>query len=332
MNRHIFVTGGAGYIGSHVCKALHDEGFIPVAFDNMSSGHAWAVQWGPLVEGDLHDSFALRSAFEKFSPLAVIHMASSINVRESLSNPALFYHNNVGGSLTLLQAMVASGISYIVFSSTAAVYGKPHHLPMDEKHPLAPLNAYGKSKLTVEGMIEDFFHAHGIRYASLRYFNACGADPDGKIGEAHDPETHLIPLVMKTALSGQPPISIFGDDYPTPDGTAVRDYIHVADLADAHVKAIEHLIDGGDCLKLNLGTGEGFSVREIIDAVASYTGRPIPYTIKPRLIHDSPALIADAGKAQEILDWTPRYSDLSTIIATAWKWHSMQEPAALLSP
>lgn len=331
MKPHILVTGGAGYIGSHVCKALREDGFTPVAFDNLSGGHAWAVQWGPLVEGDIHDPYALRAAFEKFSPLAVIHMASSINVRESLLNPALYYHNNFSGSLCLLQAMVSSGISYIVFSSTAAVYGNPHHLPMDERHPLAPLNAYGKSKLAVEGMIEDFSNAHGLRYAALRYFNACGADSEGKIGEAHDPETHLIPVAIRTALQQQPPLVVFGDDYPTPDGTAVRDYVHVSDLADAHVKAVEHLIDGGESLKLNLGTGEGFSVLQIIETIASYTGRSVPYEIKARLAHDSPALIADASRAQEILDWSPRHSDLGTIIATAWKWHSSQESAALIN-
>jgi len=323
MKPRILVTGGAGYIGSHVCKALHSSGYTPVVFDNLSSGHSWAVKWGPFIQGDIHDAKALNAAFNQFSPLAVIHMASSINVRESIDNPALYYHNNIGGSLSLLKAMAASSTHAIVFSSTAAVYGNPHFLPMTETHPLAPLNAYGKSKLTVEGMLEDFSHAHGIRYAALRYFNACGADPDGHIGESHNPETHLIPLVIRTALSSDP-LSIYGDDYNTPDGTAIRDYIHVADLAAAHVKAVEHLLNDGPSLRLNLGTGQGYSVRQIIDAVSSHIARPIPHTFQPRLAHDSPALVADPTLAQTLLNWKPQFSDLPTIISSAYQWHSLK--------
>lgn len=328
---HILVTGGAGYIGSHVCKSLHEAGYTPVVYDNLSSGHLRAVQWGPFIEGDLHDTLALKKTFEKFSPLAVIHMAASINVRESIVNPRLYYHNNVGGTLSLLQAMVESGVSCIVFSSTAAVYGNPHYTPMDEKHALAPLNAYGKSKRVIEEMLEDFSHAHGLRFAALRYFNACGADLEGKIGEAHDPETHLIPSIILSLLHQGEPLHVYGDNYDTPDGTAIRDYIHVVDLAKAHVKAVEHLLSGKENLKLNLGTGQGYSVKQIIDAVASFTSHPVPYEVRPRLAHDSPSLVADSRKAQEILDWSPQHSDLPTIISTAWQWHEKNAKCEMLN-
>lgn len=258
-------------------------------------------------------------------------MASSINVRESLVNPSLYYYNNTIGSLCLLQAMLASGISYIVFSSTAAVYGTPHHTPMGENHPLAPLNAYGKSKRAVEDLLDDFFNAHGISYAALRYFNACGADAEGRIGEAHAPETHLIPLIIKKALvplgTHVSPLAVFGDDYDTPDGTAIRDYVHVTDLATAHVKAVDYLLKRGEPIKLNLGTGRGFSVKEVIAAVSTFSGRDIPYEIQPRLAHDSPSLVADATQAQNVLQWTAKHSDLSTIIESAWKWHSSEAPS-----
>ncbi len=321
MKTPILVTGGAGYIGSHVSKALYENGYTPVVFDNLSSGHLHAVQWGPFIEGDLHDTFALKAAFEKFSPLAVIHLAASINVRESLTNPALYYSNNIGGTLSLLQAMVDSGVSYIVFSSTAAVYGNPHYLPIDEKHPISPLNAYGKTKYAVESMLDDFFQAHGLRSIIFRYFNACGADEEGKIGENHNPETHLIPVIMRTLLQSGSSLQVYGDDYDTQDGTAIRDYIHVADLAQAHVKAVQYLLNAGENLKLNLGTGRGHSVKKIIDTIASFTGRDVPYQVQPRLPCDSPILVADPRLAQNLLGWEPIFSDLATIIKSAWNWH-----------
>jgi UDP-glucose-4-epimerase GalE len=318
---NILVTGGAGYIGSHVCKALYESGFCPIVYDNLSAGHKWAVKWGPFIEGHLHDTTALLDLFAKFSPVAVVHMASSINVRESFANTMHYYHNNIGGSLHLLQAMLSAGIRSIVFSSTAAVYGIPHYLPLDEKHPLAPSNPYGKSKRIIEDLLEDFSKAHHLSFVSLRYFNACGADMGEEIGEAHHPETHLIPLVIQAVRDPSFSLKIFGDDHATPDGTAIRDYIHVSDLAEAHVKALRYLLEGGSSIALNLGTGEGVSVRQIIDAVAAFAQHNLNFEIKPRFLYDSPALVADPTLAQKILYWSPRHSTLSNIIATAWGWH-----------
>lgn len=326
---HILVVGGAGYIGSHVCKVLASAGYIPVVFDNFSTGHPWAVRFGPLVNGSLCDETALLHAFEQYRPLAVVHLASLINVRDSILNPGPYYENNLFATLTLLNAMVKAGIMNLVFSSTAAIYGSPQYVPIDEKHPKAPLNAYGRTKWAVEGMLEDFSHAHGLRFAALRYFNACGAEPSGLIGEAHEPETHLIPLVIRTALGTKPLLQIYGDDYPTPDGTAIRDYVHVLDLAEAHVKAIEFLLEHRSSLQVNLGTGSGYSVRQIINAVADYSQKAIPTQILPRLPHDSPILVADSALAKSILKWEPRHSDLNTIISTAWSWEERSPIARL---
>lgn len=326
----ILVIGGAGYIGSHVCQALAQEGFLPVVFDNFSTGHAWAVRFGPHVEGDLEDESALLKTFERYKPKAIIHLASLINVRDSIANPALYYEKNLLGALTLLKAMVKSSILDLVFSSTAAIYGAPQYIPIDEKHPKAPLNAYGKTKWAVEGMLEDFAHAHGLRFVALRYFNACGADPSGLIGEDHDPETHLIPLVIRTALGLKPLLQIYGDDYPTPDGTAIRDYVHVLDLAAAHVQALRHLFTRGTTLQANLGTGTGYSVRQIIDAVSHFCHKPIPVQIVPRLPHDSPTLVADPTLAAATLGWTPRHSTLPTLISTALNWHKKHWAKSLL--
>jgi UDP-glucose-4-epimerase GalE len=320
----ILVIGGAGYIGSHVCQALAQSGFVPIVFDNFSTGHSWAVRFGPHVEADLENEAALRSAFARYQPKAVIHLASLINVRDSIVNPALYYEKNLLGILALLKAMVQSSVRDIVFSSTAAIYGAPQYTPIDEKHPKAPLNAYGKTKWAAEGMLEDFAHAHGLRFVALRYFNACGADPLGLLGEAHEPETHLIPLVIQTALGLRPLLQIYGDDYLTPDGTAIRDYVHVLDLAEAHIQALHYLFEGRISLQANLGTGAGYSVRQIIDAVAHFSKKPIPTQILPRLSHDSPILVADPTLAQKHLQWRPRHSELSTIISTAYRWHSNQ--------
>jgi len=327
---NVLVVGGAGYIGSHVCKVLAEEGFTPVVFDNFSAGHAWAVQFGPVVQGDIQDEAALLAAFEQYQPAAVIHLASLINVRDSIVNPAPFYENNLCSTLSLLKAMVKAKIMNLVFSSTAAIYGSPQYVPIDEKHPKAPLNAYGRTKWAVEGMLEDFAHAHGLVFAALRYFNACGADPEGLIGEAHEPETHLIPLVIRTALGTKPILQIYGDDYATPDGTAVRDYIHVLDLARAHVKALRFLFENKSCLQLNLGTGSGYSVRQIVNGVASFSGREISTQILPRLAHDSPVLVADSSLAKKVLKWEPCYSDLKTIVSTAWNWE-IKSPMSRLS-
>lgn len=320
---HILVIGGAGYIGSHVCKILAESGFIPIVFDNFSTGHSWAIRFGPFIEGSLEDESALLEAFKRYQPKAVIHLASLINVRDSIANPALYYEKNLFGTLTLLKAMVKANIQDLVFSSTAAIYGAPQYIPIDENHPKAPLNAYGKTKWATEGMLEDFSHAHGLRFVALRYFNACGADPSGLIGEDHDPETHLIPLIIRTALNLNPLLQIYGDDYPTPDGTAIRDYIHVLDLADAHVKALYYLFDNRSSLQVNLGTGSGYSVKQIIDAVTLFSQTEIPTQILPRLAHDSPILVADPTLAKEKLQWEPRYSNLSTIISTAWNWQQV---------
>ncbi len=322
MKTKIFVTGGAGYIGSHVCKALSEAGFQPIAYDNLSNGYSWAVQWGPFIEGDITDFHGLKSAFDHYRPRGVIHMAASINVRESIENPELYYRNNIFGSLTLLNAMTSSNIRHLVFSSTAAVYGTPQFLPMSEEHPKHPLNAYGKTKLAVEEMLKDFAYAHNLRFAALRYFNACGADPGGCLGEAHEPETHLIPLAIKTAMGIRKKLTIYGNDYPTEDGTAVRDYVHVCDLADAHVKALRLLLSNPpNHFQLNLGTGTGYSVRQIIKAIEEYSHRKVPTSIKQRLQYDSPALVADPKRAKELLNWEPQYSSLETIISTAWNWH-----------
>jgi UDP-arabinose 4-epimerase len=319
----VLVIGGAGYIGSHVCQALAQNGFVPVVFDNLSSGHSWAVQFGPFVKGDVEDEAALLEAFERYEIKAVIYLASLINVRDSITNPALYYEKNLCSALVLLKAMRKAGVQDLVFSSTAAIYGAPQYIPIDEKHPKAPLNAYGKTKWATEGMLEDFANAYGLRFVALRYFNACGADLNGLIGEDHEPETHLIPLVIRTALGLRPALQIFGDDYATPDGTAIRDYVHVLDLANAHIKALRYLFTHKTSLQANLGTGSGYSVKQIVDAVSSFGQKDVPTQIVPRLPHDSPVLIADPSLAKKALQWEPYYSDLSTIISTAWNWQQV---------
>ena len=275
LSRNVLVTGGAGYIGSHACKALARSGFTPICYDNLSRGHAWAVQWGPLEQGELLDQARLEDVLHRYKPCAVMHFAALAYVGESVAEPALYYRNNVGGSLALLQSMRAAGVRHFIFSSTCATYGIPRRLPMTEAHPQDPINPYGTSKLMVEKMLMDFSKAYELRSVSLRYFNAAGADPEGEIGEAHDPETHLIPLALKAAAGDLPQLEIYGDDYDTADGTCIRDYIHVTDLADAHVKACQYLLDDGDTTCLNLGNETGFSVREIIDRIENITAKKI---------------------------------------------------------
>ncbi len=317
----VVVTGGAGYIGSHVCKALAESGYNPITYDNLEGGHRWAVQWGPLIEGDIHDQERLCSVFSQYQPLAVFHLASYINVRESLIHPGKYYDNNTQGTLALLQSMVRCDIKKLVFSSTASVFGHPLYLPIDEQHIKSPIHPYGKSKLMAEMIIEDFEKAHGIHSIYLRYFNASGADPSGLIGELHTPETHLIPLIMQTAIGQRDAIEIYGADYPTGDGTAVRDYIHVSDLADAHIKALNWLMQNSYSQHLNLGTGQGYSVKEVIDKIEEFSGKKIQ-----RIIHtpspDSASLIASATLAKEILNWHPKHSSLHNIVETAWRWHT----------
>lgn len=322
MLQSILVTGGAGYVGSHACKALAEAGCRPVVYDSLSRGHRGAVKWGPLVEGDLHERDRLVAAMRAHRVEAVMHFAALAYVGESVSCPELYYRNNVVGTLSLLDAMREAGVATIVFSSTCAVYGIPETVPIRETTAKAPLSPYGETKLAIERALHWYGAAHGLRYAALRYFNAAGADPDGEIGENHDPETHLIPLVLRAALGTGEALRIFGTDYPTPDGTAIRDYIHVTDLADAHVRALRHLAAGGESIELNLGTGSGHSVREVIASVERATGSSVKPYEAPRRPGDPPALVADATLARERLGWRPRCSDLDTIVRTALAWET----------
>jgi UDP-glucose-4-epimerase GalE len=318
----VIVTGGAGYVGSHACKALANAGFLPVTIDNMVRGHKWAVKWGPLVEADLADSTALDATFVSHRPLAVLHFAAFAYVGESVSAPEKYYRNNVAGTVNLLDAMLRHRCRDIVFSSTCSTYGVPTVIPIPEDHLQQPINPYGWSKLMVERILRDYEHAHGVRYFALRYFNAAGADPDGEIGESHSPETHLLPLVIEAALGRRPQVELFGTDYPTQDGTAIRDYIHVADLAEVHVRALAHLLAGRASGFLNVGTGRGQSVREVIRAVQTVTGSVVPTRDAPRRPGDPPILVADPTRAGAMLGWQPRISDLETIVSTAVRWHA----------
>jgi UDP-glucose-4-epimerase GalE len=322
MTRNILVTGGAGFIGSHTCKALAAAGFRPVTLDNLVYGHAWAVKWGPFVRGDLADSRKLVETIRSHDIAGVVHFAAYAYVGESVEEPGKYFRNNIVNTLNLLDAMRECEIEPIVFSSTCATYGLPPEIPISEHCPQAPVNPYGESKLFVEKALRWYGTAYGIRSMALRYFNAAGADRDGEIGEAHDPETHLIPLAIKAALGEKSHVDIYGTDYATPDGTAIRDYIHVADLADAHVLALSALLGGAPGKALNLGTGSGQSVYEIIRAVEKFSGREVPTREAPRRAGDPPQLIANADKAKTMLNWQPRASDLDTIVGSAWRWHA----------
>jgi UDP-arabinose 4-epimerase len=317
----VLVTGGAGYIGSHACKALATSGYLPVAYDNLSYSHSEAVRWGPLVVGDLADLALLTDTMRAFNVAAVMHFAGSTCVGESVKKPELYFRNNTINSLGLIEAMLCVGVRHLVFSSTCATYGLPETVPMDETTPQRPVNPYGESKLMVEQALAWHSAAHGLGSVALRYFNAAGADPDGEIGENHTPETHLIPLILDATLGRRAQIEIYGTDYPTPDGTPIRDFIHVADLAAAHVRALDHLNRGGASAAFNLGTGRGYSVREVITAAERVTGRRVPRRETGRRPGDPPVLVADARRAQEVLGWRPTRSDLDNILATAWAWH-----------
>jgi UDP-arabinose 4-epimerase len=320
-NSTVLVTGGAGFVGSHACKALSRHGFTPVVYDNLSHGHEDAVRWGPLERGDLLDRTRLGEVIAAHNPAAIMHFAAFIAVGESVTDPGKYYRNNVAGSLSLMEATRDHGIKAFVFSSTAAVYGLPEVVPIPEGAPKLPINPYGHSKWMVECMLRDFGEAHGLKSMALRYFNAAGADPDGETGERHDPETHLIPLALDAAAGIGKPLTVFGEDYDTPDGTCIRDYIHVADLAEAHVAALQALLDGAGSNAYNLGTGNGFTVRQAIDAVEKVTCRAVPHSIGPRRAGDPASLVADPSAANRDLGWRPLVSDLDSIVATAWAWH-----------
>jgi len=317
----VLVAGGAGYIGSHAVKALRQAGRDTLVFDNLSSGHREAVLGAPLVVGDIRDAEAVRAAIREHKPDAVMHFAAKIEVGEGERDPVGFYDNNVAGALTLLRVMLEEGVSKFVFSSTCAIYGNPERLPLSEDLPKNPVSVYGRTKLMVELMLEDMARAQGLRFAALRYFNAAGADIDGEIGEEHDPESHLIPNALKAAAGIGPPMRLFGDDYPTRDGTCVRDYIHVTDLAEAHILAADRLGAGETRLQLNLGTGDGFTVREVLSAVERAVGRPVPHKVEPRRPGDAIALVSDPTRTRAALGWVPRLSDLDTICASAWRFH-----------
>lgn len=319
---NILVTGGAGYIGSHVVEELKKSGFTPIVYDNLSRGHAAAVPEDvQLVEGDIHDVAFARHIMEQFSIDAVMHFAASSLVGESMENPAKYYFNNVEGTLHLLEAMRGAGVDRMVFSSTAAVYGEPEQVPICEDSKLSPTNVYGRSKLMIENMLADYDMAYEMKYVALRYFNAAGASLSGNIGEDHNPESHLIPLVLKTAQGVRRQVAMFGTDYPTADGTCVRDYIHVCDLAKAHVLALQHLLKGGASRVYNLGSESGFSVRQIIDSAKKITGVDFTVVEEARRAGDPAVLIASSAKIREELGWKPEHSSVEEVIATAWQWH-----------
>ena len=317
MPRYILVTGGAGFIGSHICKALARAGMVPVTYDNLSTGHIDSVRWGPLIQADIADGARLRHVMAEYSPDCVIHCGANAYVGESVERPSIYYRNNVIGSLSLLDACLDCGIDKIVFSSSCATYGIPEMLPICEKTPQQPVNPYGRTKLIFEMALEDYAAAYGIRFAALRYFNAAGADPEGQLAERHYPETHLIPRALLAASGRIESLDIFGTDYATEDGTCVRDYIHVSDLAAAHLAAVRHLLVGGNSLSLNLGSGRGTSVGEILAAVKRKTGHRVPICCQPRRAGDPPVLFADTKRARLELDFMPTLSDIDTIIRTA---------------
>lgn len=321
----ILVAGGAGYIGSHINKMLNQKGYDTVVFDNLVYGHKEAVKWGILEIGDLTDKGRIEEVFDKYDIEAVFHFAAYAYVGESVENPSKYYNNNVTNTLHLLDIMVKHNVKYFVFSSTCATYGVPEKTPIIEDLPQNPINPYGATKLMVERILEDYHEAYGIQYCCLRYFNAAGADPDGEIGESHDPETHIIPLILAAAAGDRDCIKVFGTDYPTNDGSCIRDYIHVTDLSDAHLRAMEYLRQGGESINMNLGNCIGNSVLELIDVAKKVTGKDIPVVLDKRRPGDPPVLVGSAQKAKEILGWEPKYSDIEDILKHAWTWYCHKE-------
>ena len=319
---NILVIGGAGYIGSYMCKYLAEKGYNPIVLDNFICGHKQAVKWGSLYEGSMADRSLLSRIFSENRISAVMHFAAFSYVGESVAVPAKYYMNNVANTINLLNIMLENEIPNFIFSSSCATYGEPVEIPITEKHPQNPINPYGRTKLMVEQVLDDYQSAYGLNYSALRYFNAAGADPDGEIGEDHSPETHLIPLVLQTALGQRETINIFGDDFPTRDGSCIRDYIHIADLASAHLLALERLFNGLPGGKYNLGNGDGFTVKEVISAASSVVGKDIASKVVERRSGDPATLIGSSEKAEKELGWRPQYGELHTMIETAWKWHS----------
>ncbi|MGH1330147.1 MAG: UDP-glucose 4-epimerase GalE [Paracoccaceae bacterium] len=321
MKKHVLVTGGAGYIGSHACKVLRASGYIPVTFDNLSLGWRDAVKFGPFERGDLNDRARLDAVFAQYEPVAVMHFAAFSQVGESMSDPGKYWHNNVGGSLNLIEAAVAAGCLNFVFSSTCATYGDQDNVVLDEGSAQHPINAYGASKRAIEDILGDFGKAHGLNHVIFRYFNVAGADPEGEIGEFHQPETHLIPLMLQAIDGKRDALTIFGTDYDTPDGTCIRDYVHVMDLVDAHVLGLKWLEDGRGSRVFNLGTGKGFSVREVIDHSREVTNQAVPYHEGPRRAGDCTKLVSGSQRAQDELGWKPERSVMREMIADAWRWY-----------
>ncbi|TPK08340.1 UDP-glucose 4-epimerase GalE [Mesorhizobium sp. B2-5-9] len=328
----VLVTGGAGFIGSHTCKLLAAAGYLPVAFDNMSRGNRKSVAWGPLVVGDIRDRDALRAAIEAYRPASIIHFAALAYVGESVDQPAEYYSTNVTGTIAVLDAARAHSIENIIFSSSCATYGVPEALPIRETSPQNPISPYGRTKLIGEQIISDYANAYGMKFAILRYFNACGADPDGELGEWHSPETHLVPRVLMAASGIIDEVEVFGTDYETSDGTCVRDYIHVSDLARAHLKALQHLEGGGQSLAVNLGTGRGVSIKEIVQAVSRMTSRPVPAVFRARRPGDPAELYADPSKARAHLGFVPQLSDIDTIVRTAAPFFGLRTKPVILPP
>jgi UDP-arabinose 4-epimerase len=319
---NVLVTGGAGYIGSHAAKALAKAGHLPVVYDDLSSGHRWAVRWGPFVQGDIGDAALIKSTLDTYRIEAILHFAAFAYVGESMSQPGRYFENNSTKSLSLIQVAHSVGLRYFVFSSSCATYGNPHKLPMSENHAQLPVNPYGESKLFVEKVLRWYGQAHDLKWAALRYFNAAGADPDSELGEVHKPETHLIPLVLEAAANPREPVHVFGTDYPTRDGTAVRDYVHVHDLAQGHVSALQYLVDGGASRAFNLGTGSGSSVSDVIHCVRSVTGVQPSVIVDQRRAGDPPELVADITSARLQLVWRPGRSSLFQIVTDAWRWRN----------
>jgi UDP-glucose 4-epimerase len=326
MNNMILIAGGAGYIGSHVNKLLNQKGYETIVYDNLSRGHREFIKWGEFFEGDLSDIGRLRVCFESYRIEAVMHFSAFAFVGESIAHPEKYYQNNVIGTLNLLQVMREFGVNHFLFSSTCATYGLPEKIPIPENHPQNPINPYGRTKLIIEEALKDYDRAYSLKHINLRYFNAAGADPDGEIGERHHPETHLIPLVIYAAAGLNEEIKIFGTDYPTKDGTCIRDYIHVMDLADAHIKALQYLMDKNRSDSFNLGNGHGHSVREVIEAVKKVSKKDFKVVEAERREGDPSVLISSSEKAIETLNWKPRYEDIETIIETAWEWHQKALP------